>query len=175
LKKVAEHKITPEEAVVETAQKHLEENKNYYEDLAKMEKENEDIVELYDFYTKGYENTAYQFGYVPDFNGAKSIEAYSLGSIDGRDKKTEKKSIDEFEKALKHETIETEQEESIPDLIEGLKVLAESLEGAEKKEIEDVIEGLEILLESDDKYAEGGEFRMATGGKIVFKPITTPL
>jgi hypothetical protein len=44
-----------------------------------------------------------------------------------------------------------EQEESIPDLIEGLKVLAESLEGAEKKEIEDVIEGLEILLESDDK------------------------
>jgi phage terminase small subunit len=52
------------------------------------------------------------------------------------------------------ETIETEQEESIPDLIEGLKVLAESLEGAEKKEIEDVIEGLEILLESDDKYTQ---------------------
>jgi hypothetical protein len=70
---------------------------------------------------------------------------------------------------------EQEQEESIPDLIEGLKVLAESLEGAEKKEIEDVIEGLEILLESDDKYAEGGEFRMKKGGNIVFKPITTPL
>jgi hypothetical protein len=52
---------------------------------------------------------------------------------------------------------ESENEESIPDLIEGLKVLAGSLEGAEKKEIEDVIEGLEILLESDDKYAEGGE------------------
>jgi hypothetical protein len=67
------------------------------------------------------------------------------------------------------------QEESIPELIEGLKVLAESLEGAEKKEIEDVIEGLEILLESDDKFEKGGEFRMATGGKIVFKPITTPL
>jgi hypothetical protein len=68
-----------------------------------------------------------------------------------------------------------EQEESIPDLIEGLKVLADSLEGAEKKEIEDVIEGLEILLESDDKYAEGGEFRMKKGGNIVFKPITIPL
>ena len=67
------------------------------------------------------------------------------------------------------------EEESIPELIEGLKVLADSLEGAEKKEIEDVIEGLEILLESDDKFARGGEFRMATGGKIVFKPITTPL
>lgn len=68
-----------------------------------------------------------------------------------------------------------EQEESIPDLIEGLKVLSDSLEGAEKKEIEDVIEGLEILLESDNKFEKGGEFRMATGGKIVFKPITTPL
>lgn len=175
LKKVAEGKLTPEEAVVETASKHLEENPRYYEDLAKMEKEHEDIVDLYDFYTQGYENTAYQFGYIPDFNGAKSIEAYSLGSIDGRDRKTEKKSIDELEKALKHEQNVTEQEESIPDLIEGLKVLADSLEGAEKKEIEDVIEGLEILLESEDKFARGGEFRMATGGKIVFKPITTPL
>jgi hypothetical protein len=82
LKKVAEGKVTPEEAVVETASTHIAENPQYYEDLQKMELENE---------------------------------------------------------------------ESIPDLIEGLKVLAESLEGAEKKEIEDVIEGLEILLESDDK------------------------
>jgi hypothetical protein len=81
LKKVAEGKLTPEEGVVQTSLTHIKENPNYYEDLAKMEKENE---------------------------------------------------------------------ESIPDLIEGLKVLADSLEGAEKKEIEDVIEGLEILLESDD-------------------------
>jgi hypothetical protein len=71
--------------------------------------------------------------------------------------------------------MESENEESIPELIEGLKVLADSLEGAEKKEIEDVIEGLEILLESDNKFEKGGEFRMATGGKIVFKPITIPL
>jgi hypothetical protein len=41
------------------------------------------------------------------------------------------------------------QEESIPDLIEGLEILAETLEGSEKKEIEDTIEGLKILLEID--------------------------
>lgn len=87
LKKVAEGKLTPEEAVVETAKTHIAENPEYYEDLAKMESE----------------------------------------------------------------------EESIPELIEGLKVLAESLEGAEKKEIEDTIEGLEILLESDSKFEKGGE------------------
>lgn len=77
LKKVAEHKITPEEAVVETSLTHIKENPNYYEDLAKMEAENE---------------------------------------------------------------------ESIPDLIEGLKVLADSLEGEEKKDLEDTIEGLKLLL-----------------------------
>ena len=104
LKKVAEHKITPEEAVVQTAKTHIKENPEYYEDLQKMELENE---------------------------------------------------------------------ESIPDLIEGLKVLAESLEGAEKKEIEDVIEGLEILLESDSKFARGGgvdentpKVKLATINKI---------
>ena len=106
LKKVAEGKLTPEEGVVQTSLTHIKENPEYYEDLQKMELENE---------------------------------------------------------------------ESIPDLIEGLKVLADSLEGAEKKEIEETIEGLEILLESDNKFEKGGELRMATGGKIVFKPITTPL
>lgn len=40
LKKVAEREITPEQAVVETAKTHIEENPEYYEDLAKMEKEN---------------------------------------------------------------------------------------------------------------------------------------
>jgi DNA polymerase III sliding clamp (beta) subunit (PCNA family)/GNAT superfamily N-acetyltransferase len=57
---------------------------------------------------------------------------------------------------------QSESEESIPDLIEGLKVLAESLEGAEKKEVEDTIEGLEILLESDSKFEKGGEILWAT-------------
>jgi hypothetical protein len=147
LKKVAERKLTPEQAVVETAKTHIKENPEYYEDLAKMEKENEDIVELYDFYTKGYENTAYQFGYVPDFNGAKSIEAYSLGSIDGRDKKTEKKSIDEFEKALKHETIEQESEESILETqVRGLELLVPMLEGDQKNIIEKQIRGLKLLI-----------------------------
>ena len=41
LKKVAEGKVTPEEAVVETAKTHIAENPEYYEDLAKMEEENE--------------------------------------------------------------------------------------------------------------------------------------
>jgi predicted GNAT family N-acyltransferase len=53
LKKVSEGKITPEEAVVQTASTHIAENKNYYEDLAKMEKEHEGIkigTEFYDYY-----------------------------------------------------------------------------------------------------------------------------
>ena len=39
-----------------------------------------------------------------------------------------------------------EQEESIPELIEGLEILLESLEGEEKKDLEDTIEGLKLLL-----------------------------
>jgi hypothetical protein len=39
-----------------------------------------------------------------------------------------------------------EKEESIPELIEGLKILLEYSEGAEKKELEDTIEGLKLLL-----------------------------
>ena len=42
LKKVAEGKLTPKEGVVETASKHLEENPQYYEDLAKMEAEHKE-------------------------------------------------------------------------------------------------------------------------------------
>jgi hypothetical protein len=30
-------------------------------------------------------------------------------------------------------------------------------------------------FEMEEKFEKGGEFRMATGGEIVFKPITTPL
>lgn len=39
-----------------------------------------------------------------------------------------------------------QQEESIPELIEGLEILLESLEGEEKKDLEDTIEGLKLLL-----------------------------
>jgi hypothetical protein len=97
LKKVSEGKITPEEAVVETAKTHIAENKNYYEDLAKMENENE---------------------------------------------------------------------ESIPDLIEGLKVLLEYTEGAEKTELENTIEGLKLLLD-DEKFEKGGELN---NNSMFFEP-----
>jgi hypothetical protein len=43
-----------------------------------------DVCDLYEFYLKGYENTAYTFGYVPEFKDSKTIEAYVMGSIDGR-------------------------------------------------------------------------------------------
>jgi hypothetical protein len=46
-------------------------------------------------------------------------------------------------------------EESIPNLIEGLKVLLEYAEGDEKTELENTIEGLKLLLE-DDKFEKGG-------------------
>jgi hypothetical protein len=39
-----------------------------------------------------------------------------------------------------------EKEESIPELIEGLKILLEYSEGAEKEELENTIEGLKLLL-----------------------------
>ena len=41
---------------------------------------------------------------------------------------------------------EVEKEESIPELIEGLKILLEYSEGAEKEELENTIEGLKLLL-----------------------------
>jgi hypothetical protein len=64
LKKVAEGKLTPEQGVVQTASTHIAENKNYYEDLAKMEKENKEIsieekneIEKSFLESKGYEKT----------------------------------------------------------------------------------------------------------------------
>lgn len=39
---------------------------------------------LFEFYEAGFNNSAYQFGYIPEFNGIETIKAYSLGSIDGR-------------------------------------------------------------------------------------------
>lgn len=41
-------------------------------------------MDNYEFYLEGYNNTAYQMGYIPEFNGIETIKAYSLGSIDGR-------------------------------------------------------------------------------------------
>lgn len=52
--------------------------------------------------------------------------------------------LEEREKKLK---IELNQEESITDLIEGLKVLAEVSSESEKAELLDLIEGLEVLLD----------------------------
>ena len=251
LKKVAEREITPEEGVVQTAKTHISENPQYYEDLAKMEKENkvsmdfdfsslfepsesindtdndlilseeqkkeeayqkssfdkkwastrkEAIEKLLKQYFeaensyKDWSSRQYKQNKSAVFLGGDDIygQSKSIGAInEGRKQKALKRaeslmkesitdlkeiglSVSEIDNLIKKDKQAVE-EESIPDLIEGLKVLADSLEGAEKKEIEDVIEGLEILLESEDKFAEGGEFRMATGGKIVFKPITTPL
>ena len=62
--------------------------------------------------------------------------------------------------------METENEESIPDLIEGLKVLLEYAEGIEKTELENTIEGLKLLLD-DDKFAEGGELN---NNSMFFEP-----
>ena len=204
LKKVSEGKITPEEGVVQTASTHIAENPQYYEDLAKMEKENEDVKFAFNYSEKElakhitnseldnfvknakFNSTAMAYNYpIPRRSGEDwhlyiSIQKPSrMGSLhnkywanlykntdEGDDVKLLHKSFDTLKEAKRFvglnyyfETqriydvleMEKENEESIPDLIEGLKVLAESLEGAEKKEIEDVIEGLEILLESDDK------------------------
>ena len=38
----------------------------------------------YEYYMEGYNNTAHQLGYIPEFEGIDTIKAYSLGSIDGR-------------------------------------------------------------------------------------------
>ena len=54
----------------------------------------------------------------------------------------ENKVVDE----VKVDEKETEQEESIPNLIEGLKVMLEYAEGSEKEELENTIEGLKLLL-----------------------------
>jgi GNAT superfamily N-acetyltransferase len=274
LKKVAEGKLTPEQGVVETAKTHIKENPEYYEDLAKMERENEGIkigTEFYDYYepikqrvvsfdgerifsvpvnipkseqddyrlkrifkidrlkeilsrqdefekeinsslesqqeydlkkeletkkqlikkdekdmlSKAFSGSKLQVGKklvtlrkLIKYNGLLyTLKEYidKIFSELNDDEKIEIKNIknephlsvnNSTYKSLINETgleyfkyllsLKEEQEESIPELIEGLKVLADSLEGAEKKEIEDVIEGLEILLESEDRFAEGG-------------------
>lgn len=51
-----------------------------------------------------------------------------------------------FEYLLNLKKPTEQQEESIPELIEGLEILLESLEGEEKKDLEDTIEGLKLLL-----------------------------
>jgi len=56
-------------------------------------------IDLYeDYYVKGYENSAMNFAYVPDFKGVKTISAYSMGLSDGKSRN--KKSFDAFEKAI---------------------------------------------------------------------------
>lgn len=97
-------------------------------------------------------------------------------------------------------------EESISDLIEGLKILLETVDGDERKKYEELIDGLELL--GDTKLEHGGNVdntivitndeelvddmkrlniqkgiesvdpnieKLARGGEIIFKPITTPL
>jgi hypothetical protein len=87
LKKVAEHKITPEEAVVQTAKTHIAENPEYYEDLAKME-----LNELLDKLKKqGYNAT------IP--SNSKRINVIGLNKGYFRAKKQMAKSIIETLKA----------------------------------------------------------------------------
>jgi hypothetical protein len=247
LKKVAEGKVTPEEAVVETSRTHIAENKNYYEDLAKMEKENEKYSK--GLYFKDYMNWKKEKGDKPSFkdlgdglyeydehinfrynnldkasfkfvtknndkfyyrdieieqpteeqeesmglekrniwipnmtiNKLKNLLSKSILTKDDvedlKDFKyfllTDKQSavekgfykeliVNQKEKAYvlkdkfwlvnidskikEFEQPTKEQEESIPELIEGLEILLESLEGEEKKDLEDTIEGLKLLL-----------------------------
>ena len=56
------------------------------------------MKDLYDFYESGYNNSAYQFAYVPEFDGIETIKAYSMGSIDG--KLGFKKTIEDFEASI---------------------------------------------------------------------------
>ena len=189
LKKVAEGKLTPEEAVVETAKTHIAENPEYYEDLAKMEEVSDgvEISKNVDNKLKelGFEFNKFNYRYGKEINEQDYITAFyskkeNLYKIRGTHKFTtplgensvgiqfdfnnEKEFYNKIQEYLsksikmgKQPKQEVVEEESMPELIEGLKVLANSLEGAEKKEIEDVIEGLEILLESDNKFEKGGE------------------
>ena len=175
LKKVAEGKLTPEQAVVQTASKHLEENPRYYEDLAKMEAENkvsnlDNLMSIMDSKVK-YQGYSLKELYDEVFHYQGSRDGALIFSEFIKRKKDEgdTKIMDEFNRTSFVENINPviEQEESIEDLIEGLKVLADSLEGAEKKEIEDVIEGLEILLESDNKFEKGGS---VDNNSMIFEP-----
>jgi len=53
-------------------------------------------MELYDFYKQGFENIAYEFGYIPEFDGTGTILTYSKGSQDARERK-EMLTYDEYE------------------------------------------------------------------------------
>lgn len=57
---------------------------------------------LYEFYTQGYDNTAYQFGYIPEFEGVETINAYCLGLTDG--KEGNKKDFEAFDNFFKNLT-----------------------------------------------------------------------
>jgi hypothetical protein len=78
LKKVAEGKVTPEQAVVETAKTHIAENPEYYEDLAKMEKENKNET-----YTYALTIRPFNTGTYPEENFIRLIkENYKFGLLE---------------------------------------------------------------------------------------------
>lgn len=58
---------------------------------------------LYDYYLDGY-NNGVTFGYIPDFNGIKTIQAYTKGFHDAKNKK-DKLSLYKFSKIVLGSTV----------------------------------------------------------------------
>lgn len=78
------------------------------------------------------------------------LSAWLNGWDSARTVEVDREFFDKFKSEEKSEINPEEKfettEENIPDLIDGLEVLAETMEGIEKQEIEDVIEGLKLLV-----------------------------
>ena len=136
LKKVAEGKVTPEQAVVETAKTHISENPEYYEDLAKMELEAKTLDELRALKKKLYSNVDIESPMSAHEKLLNKVIAHKFSVIneDIRQRQNEKTKPENENKSI----LETQ--------VRGLELLVPMLEGEQKNIIEKQIRGLKLLI-----------------------------
>jgi DNA polymerase III sliding clamp (beta) subunit (PCNA family) len=128
LKKVAKGKLTPQEAVVETAKTHISENPEYYEDLEKMDLESKTVDELVALKKKLYSNVDIE-------KPMSTFEKLLNKVIAGKFSK-----INE-EIANKHS-----KKSILESQIRGLELLVPIVESEQKNILEKQIRGLKLLI-----------------------------
>lgn len=128
LEKVASKEITPEQAVVETAKTHIEENPEYYEDLAEMELEAKTLDELRALKKKLYSNV--------------DIES----PMTAHEKLLNKVIAGKFSKINEEIRNRQSNKSIIEQQFRGLELLLPMLDGEQKIIVEKQIRGLKLLI-----------------------------
>lgn len=182
LEKVAKKEITPEQAVVETAKTHIEENPEYYEDLSKMESEDKkeesisDLIEgllillevsegeekqMYKELIEGLELLLDDEEPIESFKDKINDVLYTVEK-DEKGKWTVFSVSPKWEKRNEYPSAFTSKEDAI---------MIAKLDAGITKETDP--EGQ--FMRNKDNFEKGGEMKSSPTDKIIFKPITTPL